>query len=208
MKVDVPPRDDLLDFWFGPHADDATAMAQRFGVWFRASDAFDLEVRRRFSRTVESAGAGDLDHWADSPRGTLALIIALDQLPRNVYRGQARAFATDARAVAVATTGMARRFDRELALVERVFFYIPFEHAEDLVLQDRCVRLYRELDAAAPPGFRELTAQCVTAGEEHREVVRRFGRFPNRNAALGRRSSAAERAWAAGHDGWGQNTGR
>jgi uncharacterized protein (DUF924 family) len=192
------------DFWFGGPLDDVAFVRARVEVWFNTDFAFDDEVRRRFSAVHERAAAGDLAHWADSARGLLMLVVLLDQMPRNIHRGTPRAFATDAHARALSETAFARGFDSGLSLIERVFLYMPFEHCEDLAAQDFCVAGYQRLHAEAPPEFRDLMQSCVEAGQAHRDVIRRFGRFPHRNPILGRTSSPEEIAWSANHHGWGQ----
>lgn len=196
--------DALHAFWFGGPVDDAAFVSARVEIWFKTDPAFDAEVLANCGDAIRCAAAGELEHWAEHPRGLLMLVILLDQMPRNVYRGQAAAFAGDARARVLARTAFERGFDRALSLIERVFLYMPFEHAEDLPSQDFCVAGYERLLAEAPPAFRDLMTMCVEAGREHREVIRRFGRFPHRNPILGRDSTAEERAWSTGHHGWGQ----
>lgn len=197
--------EDILGFWFAGPADDAGHIAERIEVWFKVDAAFDATVREQFSDVLERAIAGHFDHWPATARGALALIVMLDQFPRNIYRNTPRAFASDARALAVTRDGIARGIDVELALFERVFFYIPFEHAEDLEAQDRCVHHYRQLLETADPAFHEIAAFCVEAGKAHREVIRRFGRFPHRNPILDREPAREEIEWLKMNaDGWGQ----
>jgi len=196
----------VREVWFGDGAlDDPAYVATRINVWFRTDFAFDAELRERFGALVEHARGGGCREWLADPQSAVTLVIVLDQLPRNIYRGQATAFASDAAARDVAR----RVLDTapavaSLSLIERVFLYMPFEHAEDLALQDFCVAGYRALHAAAPPAFKALMQSCVEAGEAHRDVIRRFGRFPHRNPIVGRESTAEELAWAEGHHGWGQ----
>lgn len=196
----------VLDFWFGDGAlDDPDYVAARIDVWFSTDFDFDAEVRLRFETLVRQARAGGCREWLDDPRAAVALVIVLDQLPRNIYRGEPAAFASDAAARAVSECVLgASATVATLSLIERVFLYMPFEHAEDLALQDYCVAGYRGLHEAAPAAFKALMFSCVEAGEAHREVIRRFGRFPHRNPILGRASTAEELAWAKGHHGWGQ----
>lgn len=195
----------LLDFWFGDDVHDAAAMRARIDILFTVDLSFDAEVREFCGATAEQALDGMLDSWAADTRGALALVILLDQVPRNIYRGTARAFAGDAQARCVADAMLKREFDQKLALIERVFVYMPFEHAEDLARQDRCVAGYEALYAGASPDFRELMSEIVQAGKAYREVIRRFGRFPHRNMVLSRTSTPAERAWLADNrGGWGQ----
>lgn len=196
--------EDLLSFWFGPEPDNGVEVARRFPVWFNATPNFDAELRTRFAATLEHAITGEFETWTETAHGSLALIIALDQLPRNLYRGNSQAFATDDRAIAVAKHGIARGFDRELSIIERLFFYIPFEHAENAEMQDRCLAFYITLDKMATATLKETTRKCIEGSTEHRDVIKRFGRFPHRNEILGRRSSAAERGWLEQHHGWGQ----
>ncbi len=192
------------DFWFGGPLDDAAFVRARLDVWFKTDFDFDDEVRRRFSGVLEQAAAGGLAHWNESALGILMRVVVLDQMPRNIHRGSPRAFATDDLARVASESAFARGLDTALSLIERVFLYMPFEHAEDLAAQDFCVAGYRRLLDEAPPDFRELMQACVEAGEAHREVIRRFGRFPHRNPILGRSSTPEELAWSENHHGWGQ----
>jgi uncharacterized protein (DUF924 family) len=168
--------DDVLGFWFAP---------DRRESWFRRSDAFDREIEARFRPLMEEAAAGRLEHWTATARGSLALCILLDQFPRNVWRGTPRAFASDARAREVAGHALAAGQDHGLTLDERMFFYLPFEHSEDLEHQERCVRLMAEL---GDPDWLDYARR-------HRDIIARFGRFPHRNAVLGRTSTEEEHAF-------------
>jgi uncharacterized protein (DUF924 family) len=195
----------VIDFWFAGDVEDAAAMDLRMQVLFTVDPVFDTLVRDHCGTTVERALGGELDTWADDARGTLALLILLDQMPRNIFRGSARAFAGDAQARVHAAAGFARGFDRDLAIIERVFLHLPLEHAEDLTLQERCVAGYEALHAEAPTALRKLTAAALQAGREHQAVIARFGRFPHRNALLGRPSTPDETAWlAVNRRAWGQ----
>jgi len=179
---------DVLTFWFG-----APPWASR-PEWFRKSDAFDDSIRRRFGATVEAALAGSLNAaWAAQP---LTEILLLDQFTRNIFRGHARAFAGDARALALARQLVAGGGDLALHPLQRWFAYLPFEHSEDLAVQHESVRLFGLLAGAADAADADL-ASALDYAERHCEVVRRFGRFPHRNAALGRSSSADELAYLA-----------
>ncbi|GLK78861.1 DUF924 family protein [Methylopila turkensis] len=153
--------------------------------WFAKDVVFDRMVRARLGRLRDAAAAGALDHWADTAPGALALLILLDQAPRNLFRGHARAFATDALAVEVARRAVARGFDRRTARPMRSFFYLPFEHAEDHELQALCVRLF------SADGDRDGLAWA----QLHADIIARFGRFPHRNAALGRDTTDHEREY-------------
>lgn len=169
-------RRELLDFWFSP------AMRPR---WFASTPALDAEIRVRHESLWRRAVAGELDGWAEEPRGALALVIVLDQLPLNMYRGRPEAFASEARAVAVAKQAIAQGHDRELDDDGRLFLYLPLMHSEQLEDQEYSVELFRAagMDTRYP--------------EHHRDIVRRYGRFPHRNAILGRESTLAERDYLA-----------
>jgi uncharacterized protein (DUF924 family) len=155
-------------------------------AWFKKDAAFDNAFRARFLDAHEAAAAGSLDDWAATPEGALALILLLDQFPRNCFRGEARMFATDAKAVELAEAAITAGHDLGLPEDLRVFVYLPFEHAEDPALQERCVALCTPL--------REDYLRFAIL---HRDIIARFGRFPHRNALLGRESTADELAFLA-----------
>jgi uncharacterized protein (DUF924 family) len=179
----------VLDFWFG--APGTPAHGQRRAEWFRKSDAFDAGVRARFLALYESAAAGGLSAWVSAPRSLLALIVVLDQFPRNMFRDQPRAFATDAQALAAAQRMVADGWDRQLSPLERSFVYLPFEHAEDLAMQARALELFGAL--ADEP----VVGDVLEWARKHHAVIVRFGRFPHRNAILGRASTPEELAFLA-----------
>jgi len=179
---------DVLDFWF----DSATE-----ALWFERSDAFDATVRERFGDTLEAALRGDIDHWAQSPEGWLALLIVRDQFSRNLYRHDARAWAGDAGTQAIALQGIARGDDRRLSPLQRVFAYMPLEHAESTDLQKHCLRLFEELVTSQPPASRARFENYLDYARRHHDVIHRFGRFPHRNAVLGRTDTPAEQAYLA-----------
>ena len=176
-------KDAVWGFWFGA---DPPVWRK---AWFLKDPEFDSACAR-FTPTREAALAGAHDAWAETPRGVLALLILLDQLSRNLFRGQAAAFAADPRARDIARVALARGFDRAVTPIERVFLYLPFEHSEDLADQDLSVRLFEAL----PPIEGAAVADYA---HRHRDVIRRFGRFPHRNAALGRVSTPEELAYLA-----------
>lgn len=186
--------EEVLEFWFGGLTEGFADAAHR-ECWFRADDDFDQAIRARFARLLEQAEAGDLDRWLESARGTVAFILVTDQFPRNLHRGSARAFAWDPLARAAAAAGIRRGFDAALDFDERAFFYLPFEHSEDLLDQHTSVGLFSALRDETPSGKRHLTGDYLRHAHEHRDVIRRFGRFPYRNAALGRASSPEEQAY-------------
>ena len=178
---------EVLAFWFG----DADAVDQR---WFRRSDAFDAEIGARFGATVQDALAGRLDGWAARPPGVLASIVLLDQFTRNMYRGTPAAFAGDVQALALARHLLDSDEHLQLPPLQRWFAYLPLEHAEDLALQQQCVRLFEALAAEAGP-HREALSGALDYARRHHDVIVRFGRFPHRNAILGRASTREEAAF-------------
>lgn len=183
--------DEILDYWF-EDTDEAG-----YARWFAGTPETDAQIRARFGDLLEPATSGQLDTWADTARGRLALIIVLDQFSRNCHRGDGRAFAGDPVAQRLCLDGLERGHDRQLSLTERWFFYLPLEHAEDLVLQERSVALHQQLLAEAPPDRRKQYEGALDYAIRHRDVVARFGRFPHRNQTLGRVSTDEERAFLA-----------
>ncbi|HEY0858467.1 MAG TPA: DUF924 family protein [Albitalea sp.] len=173
----------VLDFWFG--AGDAPR-----AEWFRKDPAFDAHIAERFGPLVERALAGELRDWDHAPDSALARILLLDQFTRNIFRDSARAFAGDALALAAARAMVAQGQDLQLPALRRAFVYLPFEHAEELDAQDESVRLFSAL-AACSPHVQEM----LDYAHRHRDVIERFGRFPHRNALLGRESTADEIAF-------------
>ena len=169
---------DVLAFWFAP------GMACR---WFAADQTLDEELTRRFTPLVEAALAGRRDRWAETADGALALCLVLDQFPRHIWRGTPRAFSCDARAREVAKAALAAGHDRALPADRRLFFYLPFEHSEDCADQERCMALMASLD----------DPELLAYARRHRDIVARFGRFPHRNAILGRESTVEELAFLA-----------
>jgi uncharacterized protein (DUF924 family) len=189
--VTIQPEN-ILDFWFGPSGTATEIVGRQRKLWFGKSPANDLAVTEQFTSTLLAATAGQLDHWASTPRGRLALVIVLDQFPHHVYRDQPLAFATDPQALALSLDALAATEDRQLTPIERVFLYLPLEHAESNALQDQSVSLYEKLAHDVPAGERALFDDFLDYARKHRDVVARFGRFPHRNAILGRPSSADE----------------
>lgn len=177
---------DVLDFWFHPAHE---------ALWFERDDTFDARIRERFGALHERAARGELDGWAAQPESWLALLILLDQFSRNLYRGDRRAFDGDARAQRIAIEGLERGFDQKLPPSWRAFAYLPLEHAEDPALQARCIELFGKLHQAHPDV--PLYASYVEYARRHSAVIERFGRFPHRNAALGRTSTPDEAHYLA-----------
>lgn len=187
----------ILHYWFGDQADDARAAAQQAGIWWGKSDRVDSEISVRFEDLVKQAASGQLDAWKQTPQGRLALILLLDQFPRNMYRSTPQAFAFDAQARALTLEGLKAGDDQMLRPIERVFFYLPLEHSEDLALQHRCVELYERLAASLPDVTRKSFDGFTDFARKHRDIIERFGRFPHRNDILGRESSGEETAFLA-----------
>jgi len=179
---------EVLAFWFGDAARPR---------WFKKDPAFDDEIRRRFAATLASATAGSLGAWEAEPESCLALVILLDQFPRNLHRDTARAFAADAKARAVAAGAIERGFDRRTPPDRRFFFYLPFEHSEDPADQRRSVALFRRLAEEATGAAADAARERLDYAIRHQRIVERFGRFPHRNRALGRESTAEETAFLA-----------
>lgn len=153
--------------------------------WFSKDDAFDEALRQRFLTAHEAAAIGALSAWETNAEGALALLILLDQIPRNIFRGDARAFVTDPLARAIAAGALVRGFDAQVDPSLRTFFYLPFEHSEDMADQDRAIALYKAIG----------DADGLKWAEMHADIIRRFGRFPHRNAALGRATTSEEQAF-------------
>jgi uncharacterized protein (DUF924 family) len=181
----TPDPQQVLDFWFGRPGDADYHRPRE--QWFRKDDAFDARIRDRFGVLIEHGLAGGLDGWAAHPASAVAQILVLDQFTRNTFRGTARAFSGDARALAAAQALVASGADRAMPAVRRQFVYLPFEHSEALAMQDESMRLFTQLARDEPS-----LADLVTWADRHRVIVARFGRFPHRNAVLGRASTAEE----------------
>ncbi len=182
----------VLSFWFGPPGSAAEVAGRQSKLWFGKSPANDQAVIEHFAATLAAATSGQLDHWADKPRGRLALVIVLDQFPHHIHRDRPQAFATDPQALALSLAALVAGEDRLLAPIERVFLYLPLEHAESLAMQERSVALYEQLASEAAADERSLFDGFLDYARQHRDVVARFGRFPHRNAILGRPSTADE----------------
>lgn len=186
------PWQPLLDWWFG-HAESATEVtAQQGKLWFGKKDSQDLEARERFGDFVDQALAGELTEWTQRPEGWLAVVLLLDQLPRMIFRDTPKAFSGDLRAQKLVAQGIAADFDRQLKPIQRLFIYLVFEHCENLAVQNEAVSRFIELVAEQPETERGVFADNLDYAERHQRVIARFGRFPHRNAVLGRESTAEE----------------
>ena len=176
--------DEVINFWFGPPGSPTDGRKRR--EWFQKDPEFDRQIQTRFLSIYQQAAAGELNFWQEAPRGCLALILLFDQFPRNMFRGQPQAFATDAQALAVAQWAIAQGFDQALPSVQRQFCYFPFEHSENLAHQHQAVALFAALkdnpEAAASYDY----------ALRHLAIIEQFGRFPHRNTILGRETTPAE----------------
>jgi uncharacterized protein (DUF924 family) len=199
---------EVLEFWFGRGPFDAARLAERSAFWFGGADtaaARDDVIRSSLEPMLERAAHGEFASWAASPKRRLALIILFDQVPRNAYRGTAAAFAFDREALALSVEGLQLAADAALDPVERLFFYLPLEHAESMEAQDTSVAAFTRLLAESPEALKPFCEITLQYAREHRDVIARFGRFPYRNRVLGRESTPAEVEWlAASTDHFGQ----
>src|SRR5262245_53677292 len=186
---------EVLEFWFGRGPWDAARLAERSHFWFGGGD--DALVRSTLEPMLERAARGEFASWATSPKRRLALIILFDQVPRNSYRGTAAAFAFDREALALSLEGLQLAADAALDPLERLFFYLPLEHAESIDAQDTAMAALDRLVADSPPELRDFCDYARTSARRHRDIIAKFGRFPHRNRALGRESTPAELEWLA-----------
>lgn len=182
-------------FWFGPSGTATEIVGRQRKLWFAKSAANDQTVVDRFADTLVAATAGQLNHWADTPRGRLALLIVFDQFPHHIHRDQPQAFATDPQALALSLAAIKSGDEPQLTPIERVFLYLPLEHAETHEMQDWSVSLYEKLADEAAIEERAIFDDFLNYARQHRDMVARFGRFPHRNAILGRPSSNDELAF-------------
>ncbi len=187
------PIDELIDFWFGPLEGPASLNRDRYDMWFTNGRAYDAAIRDRFGALWQQAADGALDAWAETPRGRLALILLLDQGSRHIHRGTPRAFEQDLYAQALTLEGIELGHDRALLPLQRSFFYLPLEHAEDINVQHQSLEAFTDLADEAPPELAEDFASFLDYARRHLDVIRRFGRFPDLNAILGRESTPEER---------------
>src|SRR5258705_4527594 len=190
----------VREFWFGRLPLSADALDRRMPFWFGGPPSEfgrlrDEHIRERFGELLEQAASGALASWADGPRRRLSLILLLDQFPRNMFRGSARAFAYDAKALTLTLSAMQSGADAALDPVERMFFYMPLQHAESREVQDESVAAYRRLLTEAPPELRRPFAASSRSAENHRAIIEQFGRFPHPNRVLGRANTPAEEEW-------------
>jgi uncharacterized protein (DUF924 family) len=202
----MPPRiEGILSFWFGLSRNDPDVAEQMMSRWFSDDRVLDAEVRAQFRPAYDAAVAGELTSWEQTARGTLALIIVLDQFSRNMFRGTPRAFVEDPIAQRLCLEGIEQALDVQLCPIERGFFYMPLQHAEIEHLQDIGVQQYERLLRESEEPWKPLVRGMLNDACGHRDIIRRFGRFPHRNAVLGRESTPEERDFLAdGAENYGQ----
>ena len=190
--------DAILTFWFKEHQLTAPQIDGRMDVWFGEDPVFDEEISREFTADVEKASAGELHHWAAAPRGRLALILLLDQFRRNIYRNTPAAFEMDREALKLCVEGAMEKKDQALTPIERVFFYMPLQHAESRKVQNKSRQIYSKLADAVSPTYRETFETVAQFAELHADIVEQYGRFPHRNRILNRENTAEEAEYLAG----------
>ena len=174
---------DIIDFWFSEHAEDR---------WFRSTPDFDKEIGARFATLWCAGRQGELSDWEQTAEGALALVILLDQFPRNMFRGKPESFASGTEALNIAAEAIGKGLDQKLPDSQKIFMYLPYMHSESVIDQERSVALFQQAGLA----------DNLKWANHHRDIIRRFGRFPHRNAALGRESTPEEEAWLASPDGF------
>lgn len=192
------PWSELISDWFADTLDSPLAIPDRQDWWFKSDPERDVALGEKYARLVEQCASGHLHRWLDNPEGRLALVIALDQLPRNLFRGTPRAFAYDARTAAWCLAAVHTGQDQMLKPIQRAFLYMPLQHFEDLQAQEAGVQLFERLarENAEWPAFDN---EFLAFARIHRDIIARFGRFPHRNAVLGRTNTPEEAGYLAGN---------
>jgi len=199
----APVANDILNFWF---VDDHTHTRDqpKLSLWFGGGDA-DQTIADRFTDSLQKAADGGFASWQQHPLGTLALIVLLDQFPRNIYRGTAKAFAYGEQAITICENGLAAQQDRQLNVMERSFFYLPLEHSENVEHANRSVALHQQLVNEAPQTQKHFADNALEYARQHQQIIAQFGRYPYRNEVLQRRTTDAEARWmAATNERFGQ----
>ena len=195
---DVRRIDDILSFWFKEQELSAPQIDRRMDTWFGEDPVFDHEIRKEFADDVEKACKGQLDHWADEPRGRLALIILIDQFRRNIYRNTAQAFSMDKLALRLCVEGAMEKKDKGLTPIQKVFFYLPLQHSESAKVQAKSVELFARLAESVSRTYQETFLTIAQFAELHKDIIDQFGRFPHRNKLLGRENTPEEDEYLAG----------
>lgn len=184
--------EDVLDFWFGELDEHGCASPNQRKLWWTKSEDFDQAIRANFVSDYEAVVAGDRERWRSTPHGALAYIIVLDQFSRNMFRNTSKMFAADPLAREACWEGLDAGFDTELGFDERVFFYLPLEHSEEVADQERCNELFTKLCETAPESLERDAEYYLDFAKKHRAIIERFGRYPHRNEILGRVSTKEE----------------
>lgn len=190
--------DSLMNFWFAQACESPAAALERSSFWFGNDPVVDQQIWELYADTVTDAGAGHFADWAESAHGRLALILLLDQFPRNIYRGTAEVFRYDAKALTLAGQGITLGQLAGLTVPEQAFFLMPYQHSEDVAVQNAGVALFSAMVEEAAPEWRDVAAGYRDFAIQHRDIIVEYGRFPHRNSVLGRASTAAEDGYLAG----------
>lgn len=188
----------ILAFWFKEHELSAPQIDRRMDIWFGEDPVFDHEIEKEFADDVNLASEGKLDHWAAEPHGRLALILLIDQFRRNIHRNTAKAFSKDRLALKLCVEGAVEKKDKGLTPIQRVFFYMPLQHAESAKVQAKSVALYNRLAESVSPTDQETFLTVAQFAELHKDIIDQFGRFPHRNKLLGRENTPEEDEYLAG----------
>ena len=188
----------ILSFWFKEQELSAPQIDRRMDIWFGEDPVFDHEIKKEFADDVDRACKGKLNHWAAEPHGRLALILLIDQFRRNIYRNTAEAFSMDRLALKLCVEGAMEKLDRGLTPIQRVFFYMPLQHAESKKVQAKAVELYNRLAESVSKTYQETFLTVAQFAELHKDIIDRFGRFPHRNTLLGRENTPEEDEYLAG----------
>ena len=190
--------DEILSFWFKEQELSAPQIDRRMDTWFGEDPVFDHELEKEFLGDIEQASKGELNHWADEPRGRLALILLIDQFRRNIYRNTAKAFSNDKLALKLCVEGAMEKKDKGLTPIEKVFFYMPLQHTESTKVQAKSVELFTRLAESVSPTYQETFLTIAQFAELHKDIIDQFGRFPHRNELLGRENTPEEDEYLAG----------
>jgi uncharacterized protein (DUF924 family) len=188
----------ILAFWFKEQELTAPQIDRRMDTWFGEDPVFDHEIEKEFGDDVELASKGHLDYWAAEPQGRLALILLIDQFRRNIHRNTEKAFLLDKRALKLCVEGAMEKKDKSLTPIQRVFFYMPLQHAESKKVQEKSVALYNKLAESVSATYRETFETVAQFAELHKDIIDQFGRFPHRNKLLGRENTPEENQYLAG----------
>jgi uncharacterized protein (DUF924 family) len=194
LEAEKQRQEKILNYWFGQLTENEVPSSHLYGMWFGKKDEVDEYIKTNFEADLNSATEGKLQSWEDTPRGALALIILLDQFSRNMYRGTKKAFSQDSLALEVCLKGINKGFDKRLHPVERLFFYMPLQHSENLEMQKKSVESFSNLEKlfSSPRPLALMISGFKEYADRHYVIIERFGRFPHRNEILGRKSTPEE----------------